>query len=83
MKEEVYFKCGIFNGILKKVKKEVSEILNLHKLLENICSLFFKYYVCISKLWHSYLLNIDIDNIDTGKQRQGRQRNDSMYSFIH
>lgn len=82
MKEKTYFKYGIFNGILKKsIKKEVSEILNLHTFLENICSLFLKYYVCISKLWHSSLLNIDIDNIDTGKHRQGRQRNDSMYSF--
>lgn len=26
-------------------------------------------------------LNIDIDNIDTGKRRQGKQRNDSMYSL--
>lgn len=51
--------------------KKVSEI---HKFLENICSLFFKYYVYILKLWHTCLLNIDIDKIDTGKHRQGRQK---------
>lgn len=33
----------------KSIKKEISEMLNLHHFLENICSLFFKYRVCILK----------------------------------
>lgn len=57
-KEEAYFKYGIFHGILKKVL----ETLNLHKFLENICSLFLKCYVCISDLLHPSLLKMG--NVD-------------------